>query len=87
MSGGSAMQRLVQSQLDQLYDSKTGKKRRQVVGESEDPGVTGYVRRCFLSCAEADMTQMSTALVGLLDMMEAAKKIDSTEWETFPPPM
>ena len=41
----------------------------------------------FLSCAEADMTQMSTALVGLLDMMEAAKKIDSTEWETFPPPM
>ena len=49
--------------------------------------VLGYVRRCFQSCAEADMTQKSTALVELLDMMEAAKKIDSTEWETFTPPM
>jgi hypothetical protein len=51
--------------------------------------VLGYVRRCFASCDERDSAQcddMRERLLSLLQMIEAAGKVDTTAWDGFPIP-
>eukprot|EP01048_Picozoa_sp_COSAG05_P011930 COSAG05_NODE_1160_length_5667_cov_4.582553_3_plen_157_part_00 len=51
----------------------------------ESTGLTGYIRRCFLSCdGQRDLTKMHKQLVSTLEMMEAANKLDTLDWEGFP---
>lgn len=83
----SAMEKLVQQEIDKVWDSRTKTKKRQVIEDFEMPGVLGYIRRCFQSCDGADMSRMQRELVEVLEMMEAAKKIESMDWDSFPPPM
>lgn len=85
--GTSAMQRLVQQEMDKVWNSQTREKINLYVDEFEDPGVAGYIRRCVRQCDSKDMSRMREKLVDLLEMMEAATKIDDTNWEEFPPPM
>lgn len=86
-AGASDMEKLVRQEIDKVWDSQTKRKKKTWVEEFEDPGVVGYIRRCVQTCDGSEMTRMQRELVELLEMMEAAKKIDSIEWDRFPPPM
>ena len=86
-SATSAMEKLVQAEIDKVWDSRARRKKRQVMEDFDDPGVVGYIRRCFHTCDGNDMSRMQKELVEVLEMMEAARKIDSIDWDTFPPPM
>ena len=85
-AGASAMEKLVQQEVDNVWDSRTKTKKPPSL-EFEDPGVVGYIRKCLRSCDGALLSRMQKELVELLEMMEAAKKIDSIDWAKFPPPM
>ena len=78
------MEKLVRQEIDKVWDRQTKRKKKTWVEEFEDPGVVGYIRRCVKSCDGSEMPRMQSKLVELLEMMEAAKKIDSHDWDSFP---
>ena len=83
----SAMEKLVLQEIDKVWDSQRKMKKQSYVGDFEDPGVVGYIRRCVRSCDGSEMSRMQRELVEMLEMMEAAKKIDTIVWDEFPLPM
>eukprot|EP01049_Picozoa_sp_SAG25_P003746 SAG25_NODE_221_length_11616_cov_56.164018_5_plen_112_part_00 len=84
------MTRLVDTELARHRGRSDGRRRksRGATPERAD-GVLGYVRRCFASCDERDSAQcddMRERLLSLLQMIEAAGKVDTTAWDGFPIP-
>lgn len=76
------MTALVNAQLQFVQDQRAGKAK---LYDEEAPGVIGYVRKCFHSCGTLqDMANMQKELVSTLQMFEAARKIETLDWENFP---
>eukprot|EP01043_Picozoa_sp_COSAG02_P058553 COSAG02_NODE_7307_length_3073_cov_1.494620_2_plen_216_part_00 len=73
---------LVQNEIDKLQDSQTV---RDIPGWGMQAGVLSYIHRCLSSCNDASAIEhMREELVQMLEMMEAAGKIETIDWDNFP---